>query len=265
MIKTLGEDTATPLSLAKRLRLIDSLVGLRGKRVLDCGCGAGGYVLAMAAFGADVVGIEFQAEKVTQFRSAHPDDPRVIEGDVENLSFAPASFDAILMNETIEHFPDDARALSSAHHVLRPGGHLIVLAPNRCYPFETHGILLRGTSWRLPPWVPLVPWIPKPVSRLAFRPWARNYWPWELQQLVSQAGFDIAATGYLGQTFEGISKTQPAVVRWATPILRQLVVVLERLPLLRTVATSQWIHARKSTGPADNVSRQVSELWQREV
>jgi len=36
-----GGDTATPLNLAKRLRLIGEKVGFEQRRILDCGCGAG--------------------------------------------------------------------------------------------------------------------------------------------------------------------------------------------------------------------------------
>jgi hypothetical protein len=53
-IQVAGGDTATPLNLQKRLDWIRAVAGpLEGKSAIDCGCGAGEYVRALAALGAD--------------------------------------------------------------------------------------------------------------------------------------------------------------------------------------------------------------------
>ena len=60
-------DTATPLNLQKRLDWISAVAGpLRGKSVIDCGCGAGEYVRALTNLGADAWGIEYSAEKIDE-------------------------------------------------------------------------------------------------------------------------------------------------------------------------------------------------------
>jgi predicted RNA methylase len=64
-IQAAGGDTATPLNLQKRLDWIGAVAGpLRGKSVIDCGCGAGEYVRALTNLGADAWGIEYSAEKI---------------------------------------------------------------------------------------------------------------------------------------------------------------------------------------------------------
>src|SRR5439155_15228008 len=62
----------------------------------------------------------------------------------ENLPFADGSFDLIVFNEVIEHVQDDRKTVEDALRVVRDGGHVVLFAPNRLYPFETHGIYWRG-------------------------------------------------------------------------------------------------------------------------
>jgi len=56
-------------------------------------------------------------------------------GDVRDLPFVSASFDAIYSMGTIEHFDETERAVAEIVRVLRPGGRAIVGVPNRHDPF----------------------------------------------------------------------------------------------------------------------------------
>jgi len=56
-------------------------------------------------------------------------------GDVRDLPFGDASFDAIYSMGTIEHFDETERAVGEIARVLRPGGRAIVGVPNRYDPF----------------------------------------------------------------------------------------------------------------------------------
>lgn len=49
--------------------------------------------------------------------------------DMQQLSFADASFDLITHTEVLEHVPDDRRALAELHRVLRAGGILMFSVP----------------------------------------------------------------------------------------------------------------------------------------
>jgi len=245
-IEIAGGDTAQPLNLRKRLRLIQGHVRLAGSRILDAGCGAGEYVSAMSELGADAFGIEYEHSKVESWRRLHPGDKRVCQGDLEQLRVEEASVDAALLNEVLEHVPNEAAALQQIHRALRPGGVLIIFAPNRRYPFETHGFDSRRTARRIAPARTFgLPWLPvKWVARFV-RPWARNYWPYELRRLLTDAGFEIIGTDYVWQTFENISGTQPTVIARLRPALRALAGILERAPLIRSFGVSQVVIARK--------------------
>ncbi len=242
-----GGDTATPLSLSKRLDImLPYLLDRPGSRFIDCGCGAGEYVMCLhQKHDVDAWGVEYLAEKIDTFRRLYRDSQRVSRGDIQTLAFAEATFDVALLNEVLEHVPHPEVALSEVRRVLRDDGRLIILSPNRLYPFETHGVYIGDSDRLLPPYVPLIPYVPLPLGRRWFRYWARNYWPWQLRRLVREAGFEIVRTEYLWQTFENISGTQPALVRSLRPLLRRIVGISEKVPGIRAFGVSQVIVASK--------------------
>lgn len=240
-----GGDTATPLNLAKRLGVIQQHAEVRGRRFLDCGCGAGDYVQALRALGSKAFGIEYSREKLE--RAPAPVVGRVSVGDLHNIALRDNTIDVALLNEVLEHIPDDRRGLREVHRVLKPGGVLLIFSPNRRYPFETHGTYLKGTKKRVPHYVPLIPYLPLGLAGTVLDFWARNYWPGELRAIVRDARFEITHTDYVWQTFEGISNNQPAVIRRTKGLLRALSRTCERLPLVRTMGVSQFIVARKPT------------------
>lgn len=240
-----GGDTATPLNLRKRLRFLMRHGAVAGTRLLDCGCGAGQYVVALRQAGLKAFGVEFQAEKVARARASGIPSDWILRGDLERLPYADHSFDAAFLNEVLEHVPDDRRALAEVWRVLRPGGALIVLSPNRLFPFETHGVSLRRSGRALPHYTPLVPYVPLSLGRKVFHYWARNYWPGELGDLVRSAGFELATTGFLWQTFENISGKQPRLIAATLPFWRVMAAAGEWLPVVRRLGSSQAVVAAK--------------------
>lgn len=245
-IEPAGGDTATPLNLRKRLAWIERFAApLAKRRVLDCGCGAGEYVRALLARGADAYGVEFDENKLASAARDGELAARLSAGDLEALAFPDGSFDLALLNEVLEHVPDDRAALAEVRRVLRPGGRLIVLSPTRLYPFETHGVFWRGTRSRVPHTLPGIPWIPLALGTRLFDYWARNYWPWELRALVQRSGLRVIATGSLWQTFENISGHQPRWLTRLSPLLRALCDLCEGIPGLRAFGVSQVIVAER--------------------
>ena len=49
--------------------------------------------------------------------------------DVQRLTYGDATFDLVTSTEVFEHVPDDRRAFSEVHRVLRPGGALVFTVP----------------------------------------------------------------------------------------------------------------------------------------
>jgi SAM-dependent methyltransferase len=239
-VSVAGRDTARELNLQKRAALVERIAGpLRGKRVLDCGCGAGSYAVEYARLGAKTVGVEYQREKLRRAPGV-----LLMAADASALPLASESFDVVVLNEVLEHVPDQRQVLSELRRVLVPRGRLVLMSPNRLYPFESHGVTLRFGQRPLPAHTPFVPYVPLPLGTLLFDYWARNYWPWQLRGLVREAGFRIVQTGYVAQTFENLSGTQPGWIGRAKPLLRELVAFAEAVPGLRAVCSvSQLVAA----------------------
>jgi SAM-dependent methyltransferase len=155
----------------RRLALIRQYVELRAKRILDVGCGLGMYVSQFRQFSDDVYGVDIDPDKIGR---ASEWLPNLRVSPAEELPFADDSFDIILLNEVIEHVEDDVRTMREAFRVLAPGGHVVVYAPNRLYPFETHGFFFAG-KYHGPCNLPILAnWVPN-VVRNYFAPHVRIY------------------------------------------------------------------------------------------
>ncbi|MBM2810688.1 MAG: hypothetical protein HW416_1447 [Chloroflexi bacterium] len=123
----------------RRLDLIRRYVPLEGRRILDVGCGIGTYVTRFREFSDDVYGVDIDEDKVTM---ASRRLKNIFHAPAEKLPFADNSFDVVMLHEVIEHVEDDRESIREAVRCLRPGGQVVIFAPNRLYPFETHGFFV---------------------------------------------------------------------------------------------------------------------------
>ncbi|HXV10719.1 MAG TPA: bifunctional 2-polyprenyl-6-hydroxyphenol methylase/3-demethylubiquinol 3-O-methyltransferase UbiG [Burkholderiales bacterium] len=118
-----------------RLDYIDSIAPLRGKKVLDVGCGGGILAESMAARSATVTGIDL-AEKPLKVAQLHLLEsglevdyrlvaPEVLAGET------PESFDVVTCMELLEHVPDPGVTVAACAALLKPGGHAFFSTINR--------------------------------------------------------------------------------------------------------------------------------------
>jgi SAM-dependent methyltransferase len=177
----------------RRLNLMRQYVELRSKRILDIGCGLGMYVSQFRRFSDDVYGVDVDPDKVAQ---ASQYLPNLRIAPAEELPFDDECFDVILLNEVIEHVDDDRRTIREAYRVLAPGGHIIIYAPNRLYPFETHGFFFAG-KYHGPCNLPIIAnWVPNFV-RDYFAPHVRIYTQPEIRGLFDGLNVEFVVQDHI--------------------------------------------------------------------
>lgn len=99
---------------------------LRGKLVLDVGCGMGRFADVATRWGARVVGIDLSAAAEVAARNLADRDFIAFQADVFALPFAPESFDCIYSVGVLHHTPDCERAFKNLPQYLKPGGNIAV-------------------------------------------------------------------------------------------------------------------------------------------
>ncbi len=112
--------------------LLDELLNVERRDVLDVGCGDGWLARQLAAAGARVVGVDPQQDALRRARELDTQrHVRYVLAGAEQLPLPDASFDVVIFFNSLHHVPTDAidTALREAARVLRPGGLLYVQEP----------------------------------------------------------------------------------------------------------------------------------------
>ena len=108
---------------------VRALGSVKGKDVLEVGCGAAQFGIMLAERGARVTGIDLSAEQLKHARrniSAAGVAMKVVRGNAEDLSrFRPRSFD-LVVSDYAAGFMDLDRLLPQLMRVLRPGGRVVL-------------------------------------------------------------------------------------------------------------------------------------------
>jgi 2-polyprenyl-3-methyl-5-hydroxy-6-metoxy-1,4-benzoquinol methylase len=114
----------------RRLSMLERARVPQGGRVLDAGCATGDFVNAGGSR-YEMWGLDVSAHATGLARARNPSCAhRILTGFVEEQSFEPASFDAIVMWDVVEHLWDPRQVLSRLVELLRPGGSLFLSTPD---------------------------------------------------------------------------------------------------------------------------------------
>ena len=119
-----------------RLEWINGISPIKGKQVLDVGCGGGILADAMARGGAQVTGIDLasKALRVAQLHALEAQTPNLEYREVAVEALAeqqPQSFDVVTCMEMLEHVPDPASVVRACASLVKPGGWVFFSTLNR--------------------------------------------------------------------------------------------------------------------------------------
>ena len=118
-----------------RLNFIKSSVNIKGKKILDVGCGGGILSESLANEGADVTGID-QGDRVIKIAKLHAKESGIkvkykhinIEDFYKNTD---ERFDVITCLEMLEHVPDPNSIINTCSKLLMPGGKIYFSTINK--------------------------------------------------------------------------------------------------------------------------------------
>jgi SAM-dependent methyltransferase len=205
----------------RRLGLISRYADLDDARILDVGCGLGTYVTKLRAFSDEVYGVDIDPDKVAQ---AQQQMRHIYQAPAEKLPFSDAHFDVILLHEVLEHVVDDRQSVAEAHRVAKTGGRLVIFAPNRLFPFETHGAYWRG-QYHMGN-IPLVNYLPD-CLRNRLCPHVRAYTARQLRSLFDDLPCRVVVHTQVYPGYDNLTRRHPTLGNTT----RRLTYALENTPL----------------------------------
>jgi SAM-dependent methyltransferase len=220
----------------RRLTLVREHVALDERCILDIGCGLGMYTAAFGRYSRHVYGVEVEHGRAAQARARAAG---VAQAVGEGLPFADGTFDVVFSHEVLEHVSDDRQVAREMVRVARRGGTVVTFAPNRLWPWETHGVHWRG-QYHFGN-VPLVNYLPDVLrNRLAWH--VRVYTRRGLLDLFRDLPVEVL---YQGTVYPGFDNLIQRLARLG-PAIRTISYRLERLPLLDRFGLSHLLVIRKS-------------------
>ena len=131
------ESEFQPLHAINPLRLewINARTPLKGKTMLDVGCGGGILAESMAARGARVTGIDMGEAPLSVARLHLKESGHSVEylrSTAEQLALEkPESFDVVTCMELLEHVPDPSAVVGACAQLVKPGGAVFFSTINR--------------------------------------------------------------------------------------------------------------------------------------
>ena len=96
---------------------------LAGKSVLEAGCGAGRFTRILAESGARLVSFDYSAAvDACRENNGHYSNVTLLQCDIFEMPFRPASFDYVFCHGVLQHTPNPKAAFMALARLVKPGG-----------------------------------------------------------------------------------------------------------------------------------------------
>jgi SAM-dependent methyltransferase len=181
-----------------------------------------------------VAAFDIEADRV---KIAQGEIPGALVAAGEAIPYSSNTFDVVFSNEVIEHVADDRQFAREMLRVTRPGGHILIFAPNRWYPFETHGHYWRG-EYHFGN-TPLINYLPN-RWRDQLAPHVRAYTARGLQKCFADLPVDVVTHTRIFGGYDNIVARLPL----AGKLIQGILYPLEKTPL-RWFGLSHWLVLKK--------------------
>lgn len=107
---------------------------VRGRAVLDAGCGTGYLSNKLTEAGAHVIGVDFSARMIELARRAYPAVEFRVDSCAELSTVPDASVDLVVSNYVLMDTPYLDETVAAFARVLRPGGTAVLVFSHPCFP-----------------------------------------------------------------------------------------------------------------------------------
>jgi len=107
---------------------------LKGKKLLDAGCGTGWFSKAASERGAEVTSMDIGDKLLSKV--AVKCNSKCVIGSIMDIPFDDNTFDIIISSEVIEHVTNPTKAIRELYRVLKPQGTLVLTTPNKIWYFS---------------------------------------------------------------------------------------------------------------------------------
>ena len=159
-----------------------------GKRLLDLGCGAGGFCWLAAEAGASVTGVD-ASEGMIEVACERVPEGRFHVGDMQSLPFEDGAFDVVTAFNSLQFTADPRIASAEVRRVAKPGAVVFIAVFGR--PERVGQVAgWRALASLLPP---RPPDDPGPLALSG---------PGVIDELVQANGFALVDAGYLDGRFD---------------------------------------------------------------
>lgn len=191
-------------------------------KVLEIGCGTGYFTQEIVKTGAEITAIDISPDLIHEAQNTvSADNVKFIVENAYKMSFNSSIFDSVIGSSVLHHLDID-KALCEIFRVLKPDGSIFFTEPNMLNP----QIFLEKN----------VPSIKRITGN---SPDETAFFLWKIRGKLKKTGFtDIKVS-----TFDFL---HPKIPKTFIPILEPLCNAAESVPLLKNIAGSLYICARKT-------------------
>lgn len=125
---------------------------LKGKLVLDAGCGSGRFSEIALKLGARLIAIDYSNAVDAAYENLKSENVLIVQGDLANLPIQSQSLDFVYCIGVLQHTKNPERIVGELLRCLKPGGELtLTFYENSSWHVKLHSkYLLRPLTKRLP-------------------------------------------------------------------------------------------------------------------